>query len=121
MPLSHAEFTQVFEALRAAYHFAGLRQMLRTRLGKRLDEISLGGDFKEIVFELLEAAERSAGWPLNSGEAVGRSSDHVAHLQGNLCARRAETPRTIRPKHASNYSRPVRTILAPAMLSPSES
>lgn len=58
MPLSSAEFTQVFEALRAAYNVSGLRQMLRTRLGKRLDEISLGSDFKEIIFELLEAAER---------------------------------------------------------------
>src|SRR5438132_951576 len=58
MPLSPAEFNQIFDALRAAYNAAGLRQMLRTRLGKRLDEISLGGDFKQIVFELLEAAER---------------------------------------------------------------
>src|SRR6266853_5857563 len=58
MPLSPAEFNQVFEALRVAYNAVGLRQMLRTRLGKRLDEISLGGDFKESVFELLEAAER---------------------------------------------------------------
>lgn len=58
MPLNPAQFSQVFEALRAAYNVAGLRQMLRTRLGKRLDEISLGGDFREIVFELVEAAER---------------------------------------------------------------
>jgi hypothetical protein len=58
MPLSPAQFNQLFEALRAAYTVAGLRQMLRTRLGKRLDEISLGSDFKEIVFELLEASER---------------------------------------------------------------
>jgi hypothetical protein len=59
MPLSPTEFTQVFDALLAAYNVAGLRQMLRTRLGKRLDEISLGGDFKQIVFELLEDAERN--------------------------------------------------------------
>ncbi|MBL8793609.1 MAG: trypsin-like peptidase domain-containing protein, partial [Planctomycetia bacterium] len=58
MPLSTAEFDQVFEALRAAYNVAGLRQMLRTRLGKRLDEISLGDDFKQVVFELLETSER---------------------------------------------------------------
>jgi V8-like Glu-specific endopeptidase len=58
MPLNTMEFNQVFESLRAAYNVAGLRQMLRTRLGKRLDEISLAGDFRQIVFELLEAAER---------------------------------------------------------------
>jgi hypothetical protein len=58
MPLSTAQFNQVFEAIRAAYNVAGLRQMLRTRLGKQLDEVSLGGDFKQIVFDLLEEAER---------------------------------------------------------------
>jgi V8-like Glu-specific endopeptidase len=58
MPLDSARFRQVFESLIAAYNFAGLREMLRTRLGKRLDDISLGSDFRQIVFDLLSASER---------------------------------------------------------------
>jgi hypothetical protein len=59
MRLSGAEFNQLWAAMRDAYKRSTLEQMLYVRLEKRLDEISLGEDFKEIVYQLLQDAERN--------------------------------------------------------------
>lgn len=61
MSLSGQQFQQLSEALRSAFTRSTLAMMLRFRLEKNLDDISLGGSMQEIVFELIETAERE-GW-----------------------------------------------------------
>src|SRR5262249_55964625 len=57
MPLPTAQFQALLDAIRDAYNQNRLEQMLYTRLGKRLDEISTDTDFRTVVFKLLRDAE----------------------------------------------------------------
>jgi len=49
------------EALRDAFTLSGLRQLLEFKLQRKLDDIALGSDLKEIVFDLIQTSERE-GW-----------------------------------------------------------
>jgi hypothetical protein len=51
-------------ALRTGYNIASLRQMLRLRLDRTLDDIVAVGAIKDTAFELLETAERE-GWSID--------------------------------------------------------
>ncbi len=61
MSLSPQEAKQLNEALVHAYIRPELSRMLRFELGRRLDLITTGKNFREDVFELIEVAERQ-GW-----------------------------------------------------------
>ena len=54
----HQEFSQ---ALRSAFSLERLKRFLLYSLDKNLEDISLGGDLQEIVFDLINLAE-SEGW-----------------------------------------------------------
>jgi hypothetical protein len=63
MQLPSDQFQELHDAVRDAYTANRLEQMLYTRLGKRLDEISLDTDFKTVVFKLLRDAEMNGYVP----------------------------------------------------------
>jgi len=63
MQLPSDQFQELHDAIRAAYTANRLEQMLYTRLGKRLDEITLDTDFKTVVFKLLRDAEMNGYVP----------------------------------------------------------
>lgn len=67
------------EALRAAYPVRRFAEMLRFRLDKRLEEISLGADYREIVFDTMMAAE-SEGWTAELVLAARQSNPGNAAL-----------------------------------------
>jgi hypothetical protein len=62
MPGVH--FEEVWKAIRTAFTKKTLKQMLRTRLTKDLDEIAEDGSVTEMAFDLLTAAERE-GWMID--------------------------------------------------------
>jgi Effector-associated domain 1/TIR domain len=64
--LTHHQQRQLSEALRDAYTKPRLAQMLWFRLGKQLEDITLGEDFEQVVFQLVLRAD-SEGW---AGELV---------------------------------------------------
>ena len=59
--LNGEKLERLSDAIRDAFSVQRLREMLKFKLSKRLDDISLGSDYKEIVFELITQAE-SEGW-----------------------------------------------------------
>lgn len=61
LDLKGPQLERLSEALRRAFPVQRLREMMTYKLDKRLDDYALGGDYKEIVFELLMAAE-AEGW-----------------------------------------------------------
>src|SRR5262249_37866432 len=63
MQLPSDQFQELHDAIRDAYTASRLEQMLYTRLGKRLDEVSLDTDFKTVVFKLLRDAEMNGYIP----------------------------------------------------------
>jgi hypothetical protein len=56
-----ADLEEFAEALLDAYDFPGLKQMLFFRLDRELEEITLGKNLREVVFELIRSA-RKEGW-----------------------------------------------------------
>jgi hypothetical protein len=68
------------EALRDAFTVQRLKEMLRFRLDKRLDDYSLGEDYKEIVFELITSAE-AEGWTAELVVAARQSNPGNSLLQ----------------------------------------
>lgn len=61
MKLTGQQYQQLSEALRAAFPLRRLREMLRFKLEKELDDISLADDYQGIVFDLIRTAE-AEGW-----------------------------------------------------------
>jgi Effector-associated domain 1/Trypsin-like peptidase domain len=59
--LTGQQLQQLSEALRDAFTRPRLAQALRFRLDKNLDDISLGADLQQIVFELIQTAQ-AEGW-----------------------------------------------------------
>jgi hypothetical protein len=59
--LSGTQMQTFVEALSDAFTMPRLRQMLKFRLDKDLDEISLAGDKVSVIFELVDAAQKE-GW-----------------------------------------------------------
>jgi hypothetical protein len=83
-----------------AYDGPKLERMLRFRLNKRLDEISMAGDFQQIVFKLIAAAEME-GWTLQLLNAARQSNPGNAALlkfsqQFGLAATTPELERVVR-------------------------
>jgi Effector-associated domain 1 len=58
---NQAMAAKLSDALREAFTRETLAQMLYFRFNKRLDDISSGGNFQQVVFELITAASRE-GW-----------------------------------------------------------
>lgn len=77
--LSGQLLEQLSGALRDAFPVQRLREMLRFKLGKRLEDLSLGSDYMEIVFELITAAE-AEGWTAELIVAARQSNPGNAHL-----------------------------------------
>jgi V8-like Glu-specific endopeptidase len=61
MKLTGAQYQQLSDALRDAFTKQRLAEMIRFKLDKNLDDISLGGDYRQVVFELIRTAE-AEGW-----------------------------------------------------------
>jgi effector-associated domain 1 (EAD1)-containing protein len=63
MKLTPAARKQLGDALLAAFTLAELQRMVATRLGGDLQRLALGGDLQEIVFKLIDQAERGNWTP----------------------------------------------------------
>jgi hypothetical protein len=90
------------EALRDAFAPQRLREMMKFKLGKRLDDYSLGSDYKEIVFEVMQASE-AEGWTAELLVAARQSNPGNALLQAfaqvvSLASSTPELERTIKEK-----------------------
>jgi len=80
LDLNGEKLERLSEALRDAFTVQRLREMLKFKLGKRLDDYSLGSDYKEIVFELMTAAE-AEGWTAELVVSARQSNPGNALLQ----------------------------------------
>jgi hypothetical protein len=103
LDLNGAQLEQLSEALRDAFPVQRFREMLKFKLDKRLDDYSLGSDYKEIVFEIMTAAEAEA-WTAELILAARQSNPRNAALQAlaQEVALAASTPvleRTIREQN----------------------
>lgn len=58
--LTGAQYEQFSKVLRAAFTPQQLRRLLQFKLDKNLDNISLAGDYEQLVFDLIGQAEREA-------------------------------------------------------------
>ena len=103
LDLNGEKLERLSDGLRDAFTVQRLREMLKFKLGKRLDDYSLGSDYKEIVFELITAAE-AEGWTAELLVAARQSNPGNARLQAvaEEVALSASTPaleRTIKQKN----------------------
>jgi hypothetical protein len=80
LDLKGAQLERLSEALRRAFPVQRLREMMLYKLEKRLDDYALGGDYKEIVFELLMAAE-AEGWTAELVQGARDANPGNAALQ----------------------------------------
>lgn len=78
--LNGEQLERLSAALRDAFSLQRLREMLKFKLGARLDDISLGSDYKEIVFDVMVAAE-AEGWTAELLVAARQSNPGNAALQ----------------------------------------
>jgi outer membrane protein assembly factor BamB/tetratricopeptide (TPR) repeat protein len=85
MTLSGPEMAKWSEALGSAYALDELTQMLKFRLDKNLQDISIANSYKTVVFMLIENASRF-GWELDLLRAARQSNPRNAKLQA-LAAR----------------------------------
>jgi hypothetical protein len=58
------QFEEFWKALRSAYSKNTLSQMIRVRLGRRLDDIVADGPLQDMTFELIQTAEQE-GWEVD--------------------------------------------------------
>lgn len=98
--LSGARLEALSEALRDAFSPQRFREMLKFKLGKRLDDYSLGEDYREIVFEVITHAE-AEGWTAELLQAARQTVPGNASLQAlaqevSLAAITPELERTIK-------------------------
>lgn len=103
LALSGEKLERLSTALRDAFTVQRLREMLRFKLDKRLDDYSLGGDYKEIAFELIVAAE-AEGWTAELLVAARQSNPGSAALQAmaqdlDLASSTPALERTIKEKN----------------------
>ena len=61
MTLSQQEIILLRDALHDAYNYSALEQMLFFQLSKDLQNISLGGNFREVIFDVIRESLRE-GW-----------------------------------------------------------
>ncbi len=91
------------QALRKAFPIQRLRELFAFRLDKRLEDYSLGGDYKEVIFDVIMAAE-AEGWTAELVVVARQSNPGNAALQA--CAERvhlgASTPTLERIVKADN-------------------
>ncbi|MFN8463919.1 MAG: effector-associated domain EAD1-containing protein [Caldilineaceae bacterium] len=80
MRLSKQQFLQAKTALLDGYDRAGLRRMVRLGLDISLDEITSGTTDSDVVFDLIEWAERSDKVP-DLIQAAVESNDHNEALK----------------------------------------
>lgn len=80
MRLTKQQFLQLKTALLDGYDRAGLRRMVRLGLDVSLDEITSGTTDSDVVFDLIERAERSDKVP-DLIAAAAESNDHNEALR----------------------------------------
>lgn len=102
LDLRGSQLELLSEALRDALPVQRLREMLKFKLGKRLDDYSLGSDYKEIVFEVMTASE-AEGWTAELVVAARQTSPGSSALQAfsqtvALASSTPELERTIKEK-----------------------
>ena len=103
LDLKGAQLERLSEALRRAFPVQRLREMMTFKLDKRLDDYALGGDYKEIVFELIMAAE-AEGWTAELIQGARESNPGNSALQAiaqdvALAAATSTLERTIRTRN----------------------
>jgi hypothetical protein len=103
LALNGAQLEQLSDALRDAFSVQRFREMLRFKLGKRLDDYSLGEDYKEIAFEVITAAE-AEGWTADLVQAARQSNPGNPRLQAlaqevALASATIELERTIKAEN----------------------
>jgi V8-like Glu-specific endopeptidase len=72
MALTGQQFQEFWEALRAGFTVPRLREMVRFGLDKRLDDITVADNLRQIVFDLIQEAEM-AGYTMQLLQAARRS------------------------------------------------
>lgn len=102
MALSGQQFQDFWEALRDAFSVPRLKEMVRFGLDKRLDDISVADNFRQIVFDLLQDAEMS-GYTMLLLDAARRSQPGNERLlafalQFRLSAATPEQERIVRER-----------------------
>jgi hypothetical protein len=103
LDLKGAQLERLSEALRRAFPVQRLREMLTYKLDKRLDDYALGGDYKEIAFELITSAE-AEGWTAELMQAAREANPGNAALQAlaqevALASTTSALERTIKEKN----------------------
>lgn len=94
MRLTPEQYHRWSDVIRDAFDYATLQQTLVTRLGKRIEDISIGGDLREVVFKLLSVADQE-GWlsPLAHALAEERPNRaDIAALRDETTAIQATVP-----------------------------
>ena len=80
LDLKGAQLERLSEALRRAFLVQRFKEMMTFKLDKRLEDYSLGSDYKEIMFEVITAAE-AEGWTAELIQAARESNPGSAALQ----------------------------------------
>jgi hypothetical protein len=102
MALTGHQKQEFWEALRAAFNLPRLREMVRFGLDKRLDDISVADNLRQIVFDLIEDAEM-AGYTMQLLNAARQSQPGNEKLlafaeQFNLSVATAALEKIVREK-----------------------
>src|SRR4051812_37712431 len=102
MALSGQQFQELWEALRDAFNVPRLREVVRFGLDKRLDDISVADNLRQIVFDLIQDAEMS-GYTMRLLDAARRSQPGNERLlafalQFRLSAATPEQERIVRER-----------------------
>jgi len=103
LDLNGSRLEALSEALRDAFVPQRFKEMLRFKLDKRLEDYSLGEDYREIVFEVITQAE-AEGWTAELIQAARQTVPGNASLQAvaqevSLAAVTPELERTIKKEN----------------------
>jgi hypothetical protein len=92
--MTGAELAALSEALRAAYPYRRLSELLRYQLNRNIEDVAFGDDYRAVMFQVLTTAE-AEGWIGDLiAEAVASNPDNaqLARVARELDVGRSEPP-----------------------------
>ena len=101
MRLAKEQFLQIKTALLDGYDRAGLRRLLRLGLDTALDEITAGPTDSDVVFDVIEWAERTDQAPALIAAAAEHNPQNAALQQLQRDAAHWFAPAGAAPNHAA--------------------
>jgi hypothetical protein len=75
------QFEQLSQALRDAFDYSRLKMVLRYRLDKKIEDITLANNYEQVVFDIIERAE-AGGWTDELLRAARESNPRSPSLLG---------------------------------------